>query len=122
MTGMAALLFLFDRSSQMSAASPPPQSGNLRIGPQLPLHIVTARPKDDAGGAAGLELGETFAQLLARACEGRVFGGGYVDERVMAVRNIEVMTAMNGEVADFFVHASDAGQPLVAVRQRFHAL
>src|SRR5438309_2125340 len=33
----------------------------------------------DASGAAGLELGETFAQRLASACEGRLFGGGYVD-------------------------------------------
>src|SRR5215471_14757978 len=70
-------------------ASPSPQSGNLRIGPQLPLHIVTAGPEDDASGATGLELGETFAQLLASACEGHLFGGGYVDERVMAVRNVE---------------------------------
>ena len=31
------------------------------------------------------ELDETFAQLLARACEGHLFGGGYVDKCVMAV-------------------------------------
>src|SRR6266567_5050689 len=73
--------------SQISDAPPSPQSSNLRVGPQLPFHIVTAGPKDDAGGAAGLELGETFAQFLASACEGHLFGGGYVDERVMAVRN-----------------------------------
>src|SRR6185295_4938031 len=79
--------------------SPSPQSSNLCVGPQLPFHIVTAGPEDDAGGAAGLELGETFAQLLASACEGHLFGGGYVDERVMAVRNVEGMTAVNGEVA-----------------------
>src|SRR5580658_7334111 len=76
------------------AAPASPQSGNPRVGPQLPRHIVTAGPEDDAGGAAGLELGETFAQLLARAGEGRLFGGGYVDERVMAVRNVEVVTAV----------------------------
>src|SRR5215475_9316919 len=107
--------------SQKSDAPASPQSGNLRVGPQLPLHTVTAGPEDDAGGAAGLEPNETFAQLLARACEGHLFGGGYVDERVMAVRNVEGMTAVNREVADVFVHPLDAGQPRVAVRQRFHA-
>src|SRR6266567_8386991 len=107
--------------SQISDASPSPQSSNLRIGPQLPFHIVTAGPEDDAGGAAGLELGETFAQLLASACKGHLFGGGYVDERVMAVRNVEVMTAVNGEVADVFICTFDSGQPRFAVRQRFHA-
>jgi hypothetical protein len=61
------------------------KSSNLRVGSQLPFHIVTAGPEDDASGAAGLELGETIAQLLASACEGHLFGGGYVDERVMAV-------------------------------------
>src|SRR4029077_829457 len=90
--------------SKISDAPPSPQSSNLRVGPQLPLHIVTAGPEDDASGAAGLEMSETFAQLLASACEGHLFGGGYVDERVMAVRNVEGMTAVNGEVADFFVH------------------
>src|SRR5256714_235871 len=95
-----------------------PQFGHLRVGPQLPFHIVTASPEDDASGAAGLELGETFAQLLASACEGHLFGGGYIDECVMAVRNVEVMTAVNGEVASGFVHPFDAGQPRFAVRQR----
>src|ERR1700732_3725417 len=94
-----------DPRSQISVTPPSPQSSNLRVGPQLPLHIVTAGPEDDASGAAGLELGETLAQLLASACEGHLFGGGYVDERVMAVRNVEVMTAADGEVADFFVHS-----------------
>ena len=94
---------------QTCDAPPSPQPSNLRVGPQLPLHIVTAGPENDASGAAGLELGETFAQLLASACEGHLFGGGYVDERVMAVRNVEGMTAVNGEVADFFVHMFDAG-------------
>ena len=61
---------------------PSPQSSNLRVGSQLPFHIVTAGPEDDATGAAGLELSETFAQLLASACEGHLFGSGYVDERV----------------------------------------
>src|SRR5207244_5483405 len=97
------------------------RSSNLRVGPQLPLHIVTAGPEDDASGAAGLELDETFAQLLASACSSDLFGGGYVDERVMAVRNVEGMTAVNGEVADVLVHTFDAGQPRFAVRQRFHA-
>ena len=95
--------------SQIGNAPRSPQSGNLRVGPQLSLHIVTAGPEDDAGGAARLELGETFAQRLASACEGHLFGGGYVDERVMAVRTVEGMTAVNGEVADFFVHMFDAG-------------
>src|SRR5207248_3868623 len=85
------------------------------------FHIVTAGPEDDASGAAGLELSETFAQLLASACEGHLFGGGYIDERVMAVRNVEVMTAVNGEMADVLVHPFDAGQPRFAVRQRLHA-
>src|SRR6516225_6740435 len=107
--------------SQISDAPPSPQSGNLRVGPQLSFHIVAAGPEDDAGGAAGLELGETFAQLLASACEGHLFGGGDVDERVMAVRNVEGMTAVNGEVADFFVRTFDASQPGFAVWQRFHA-
>jgi len=62
-----------------------------------------------------------FAQLLASACEGHPFGGGHVDERVMAVRNLEVMTAVNREVANVFVHPFDAGQPRFAVRQRRHA-
>src|SRR5437763_9654082 len=47
-----------------------PQSSNLRVGPQLPFHVVTAGPENDAGSAARLKLGETFAQLLASACEG----------------------------------------------------
>src|SRR5438105_5954591 len=110
------------RNGHASDAPRSPQSSNLRVGPQLPLHIVTAGPEDDASGAAGLELDETFAQLLASACEGHLFGGGYVDERVMAVRNVEGMTAVNGEVADVLVHTFDAGQPRFAVRQRFHAL
>src|SRR5438105_8799833 len=99
-----------------------PQFGNLRVGPQLPFHIVTAGPEDDASGAASLELGEAFAQLLASACEGHLSGGGYINEGVMAVRNVEVMTAVNGEVASVFVHPFDAGQPRFAVRQRLHAL
>src|SRR6516165_3837440 len=107
--------------SRISDAPPSPQSGDLRVGSQLPFHIVTAGPEDDASGAAGLELGETCAQLLASAGEGHLFGGGYVDERVMAVRNVEGMTAVNGEVADVLVRTFDAGQPRFAVRQRFHA-
>src|SRR6516164_6082482 len=107
--------------SQISVAAPSPQSSNLRVGSQLPFHIVTAGPEDDAGGAAGREPGETFAQLLASACKGHLFGGGYVDERVMAIRNVEGMTAVNGEVADFFVLTFDASQPRFAVRQRFDA-
>src|SRR5881392_2932427 len=90
--------------SQISDAPPSPQSSNLRASSQLPFHIVTAGPEDDASGASGLELGETFAQLLASACEGHLFGRGYVDERVMAVGNVEGMPAVNREVADFFVH------------------
>src|SRR5215472_2120112 len=96
---------------KLSDAPPSPQPGNLRVGSQLPLHIVTAGPEDDAGGAAGLELGETFAQLLTSAGEGHLFGGGDVDERVMAVRNVEGMTAVNGQVPDALVHMFDAGQP-----------
>ena len=95
--------------SQISDAPPSPQSGDLRVGPQLPLHIVTAGPEDDAGGAAGLEPGETFAQLLASACEGHLLGGGYVDERVMAVRNVEGMTAVNGEVIMRFARLQSIG-------------
>src|ERR1700746_1750049 len=109
------------RRSQISDAPASPQSSNLRVGPQLPFHIVTAGPEDDAGGAAGLELGETSTQLLASACEGHLFGGGCVEERVMAVRNVEGMTAVNGEVADFFVRTFEAGPPRFTVRQRFHA-
>src|SRR5215831_14328697 len=108
-------------SVRRAARASSPQSSNLRVGSQLPFHIVTAGAEDDASGAAGLELGETFAQLLASACEGHLFGGGYVDERVMAVRNVEGMTAVNGQVADALVHMFDAGQPRFAVRQRFHA-
>src|SRR5215467_192561 len=85
--------------SQISVAPPSTQPSNLRVGSQLAFHMVTAGPEDDASGAAGLELGEAFAQLLASACEGHLFGGGYVDECVMAVRNVEGMTAVNGEVA-----------------------
>src|SRR6516162_602998 len=48
--------------SQISDAPPSPQSSNLRVGSQLPFHIVTAGPEDDASGAAGLELSETLAQ------------------------------------------------------------
>src|SRR6516162_750453 len=88
--------------SQISDVPPSPQSSNFGVGPQLAFHIVTAGPEDDAGGAAGLELGQTFAQLLASACECHLFGGGYVDERVMAVRNVEGMSAVNGEVAGRF--------------------
>jgi len=121
MLALRSLLSTKGGRSQISDAPPSPQSSDLRVGPQLPFHIVTAGPEDDASGAAGLELGETFAQLLASACEGHLFGGGYVDERVMAVRNIEGMTAVNGEVADVFVRTFDASQPRFAVRQRFHA-
>src|SRR5947208_1358891 len=110
-----------DPRSEISVAALSPQCSNLRVGPQLPLHIVTAGPEDDASGAPCLELDETFAQLLASACEGHLLGGGYIDERVMAVRNVEGMTAVNGEVADVLVHTFDAGQPRFAVRQRFHA-
>ena len=67
------------------AAAPSPQSGNLGIGPQLPFHIVTAGPEDDAGSAASFERRQTFAQLLAGAREGRLSGGGHVDDRVMTV-------------------------------------
>ena len=61
-----------------------------------------------------------FAQFVPRACEGHLFGGGHVDDRIMAVRNVEVMTTVNGEVPSVFVHPFDAGQPRFAVRQRFH--
>src|SRR4051794_11230664 len=71
---------------QISVAPPSPQCSNLRIGPQLPLHIVTARSEDDASDAAGLhELDENRATLLS-ACEGHLLGGGYVDERVIVLR------------------------------------
>src|SRR5712692_435962 len=73
-----------DPRSQISVAPPSPQCSNLRVSPQFPRHIVTAGPEDDASGAAGLELDETSAQLLASACERHLFGGGYVDERVAA--------------------------------------
>src|SRR5882724_13241566 len=73
-----------DPRSQISVAPPSPQCSNLRVSPQFPRHIVTAGPEDDASGAAGFELDETSAQLLASACERHLFGGGYVDERVMA--------------------------------------
>src|ERR1700730_2407511 len=110
-----------DPRSQISIAPPSPQCSNLRVSPQLPRHIVTAGPEDDASGAAGLELDETSAQLLASACERHLFGGGYVEERVMAVRNVEGMTAVNGEVADVFVHTFQGGKSGFAVRQRFYA-
>src|SRR5438477_361765 len=71
--------------AQISVAPPSPQCSNLRVGPQLALHIVAASAEDDASGAAGFELDEAFAQLLANACEGHLFRGGYVDERVVAV-------------------------------------
>ena len=74
-----------DPCSPISAAPRSPQSCNLRVGPQLPPDIITAGPEDDAGGAPGLELRETFAQFLARPREGHLFGGGHVDERVVAV-------------------------------------
>jgi hypothetical protein len=69
------------------APAPPrsPQSRNFRVGPQLPLDIVTGRPEDNAGGAPGLQLGETFAQRLARARERHLLGVGHVHQRVMAV-------------------------------------
>src|SRR5690348_4937745 len=110
-----------DPRSQISVTPPTPQCCIPAVGPQLPLHTVAARPDGAADGAAGLELDETFAQLLASPCEGHLFGGGYVDKRVMAVRNVEGMTAVNGEVAHVRVHTFDAGQPRFAVRQRFHA-
>src|ERR1700746_1222503 len=103
------------RRSQISDAPASPQSSNLRVGPQLPFHIVTAGPEDDAGGAARLELDETCAQLLASACGGHLCGGGIVGERVMAVRNAEGRTALNGQVAAVLVHPFDAGQPRFAV-------
>ena len=59
-----------------------PQSRNLRVGSQLPLDIITGRPEDNARGALGLELGKPFAQRLARAREGHLFGVGHVDEPV----------------------------------------
>ena len=101
------------RRASVTSIQQPPRS------PQLPLHVVTAGPEDDASGAAGFQLDETFAQLLASACEGHPFRGGYVDERVMAVRNVEGMTAVNGEVADVFVRTFDASQPRFAVRRAF---
>src|SRR6516225_8290184 len=84
------------RRSQINDAPASPQSGNLRVGPQLPFHIVTAGPEDDAGGAAGLALGETFAQLLASAGEGHLFGGGEVSDGVSAVLNVVIMAGVNG--------------------------
>src|SRR5215813_1402086 len=39
---------------------------------------------------------------------------------LLAVRNVEVMTAVNGEVANVFVHPFNACQPRFVVRQRFH--
>ena len=74
-----------DPCSSISASPRSPQSRNLRIGFQLPLDIVTAGPEDDAGGAPGLELDQALPQFLARAGEGHLFGGGHVDERVVAV-------------------------------------
>ena len=38
----------------------------------------------------------------------------------MTVRNVEIMTAVDGEVASVFVHPFDAGQPRFAVRQCLH--
>ena len=73
------------RSQRVSAPPLSPQSRNLRVGPQFPLYIVTTGPEDDAGGTPGLELGETFTQLLASASEGHLFGGGHVDEQIVAV-------------------------------------
>jgi hypothetical protein len=67
-----------------------PQSRNLRVSSQLPFDIVTAGPEDDAGGAPGLEIGETFTQLLPSARERHLFGVGHIYERVVAVGNVEV--------------------------------
>ena len=39
---------------------------------------------------------------------------------LLVVRNVEVMTAVNVEVANVFVHPFNACQPRFAVRQRFH--
>src|ERR1700686_5253658 len=75
--------------SPVSAAPRSPQSRDLRVGPQLPLDIVTAGPEDNAGGAPGLVLGQTFAQLLARARERHLFGVGHVDQRIMPIRNVK---------------------------------
>src|SRR5207244_13619887 len=58
-----------DRRSQLSVTPPSPQCSNLRVGPQLPLHIVTAGPEDDASGSAGPPPSETFAPLPARPRE-----------------------------------------------------
>jgi hypothetical protein len=77
-----------DPCSPIRAAPSSPQSRNLRVGPQLPLDIVTASPEDDASGAPGLELGKTFTQLLASACEGHLFGGGHVDEPALAMARL----------------------------------
>src|SRR4030081_1124337 len=99
-----------DRRSQLSVAPPSPQRSNLRVGPQLPLHIVTAGPEDDASGAAGLEPGETFAHLLASACEGHLLGGGHVDKRIMAVRNVAPSTAVNGGLPSVCLHPFAAGR------------
>src|SRR5262249_4623695 len=57
-----------------------PQPRNLRIGPQFALDVVSAGAEDDAGGSPGLELRQTFAQLRARAGEGHLFCGRYVNE------------------------------------------
>jgi hypothetical protein len=74
-----------DRRSPAPTAPRSPQSRNLRVGSQIPLDIVTGRPKDHAGGAPGLELGKPFAQLLMRSRERHLFGGGHVHQRVVPV-------------------------------------
>src|SRR5271156_4654884 len=105
--------------SPISAAPRSPQSRDLRVGSQLPLDIVTAGPEDNAGGAPGLELGETFAQLLSSARERHLFAGGHVGDRLVAVLNVEVMTAVNREVSNALAPPFDTPQPRFPIRQCF---
>src|SRR4051794_1090813 len=63
--------------AQISDAPTSPQSSNPRVGPQLPFHIVTAGPEDDASGAAGLELASRPQATIPRSTKPSLtFGGG----------------------------------------------
>jgi hypothetical protein len=68
----------------------PTSSSRDALGPMAnmttdPLVPPSGPVNGNPGGAPGHELGETFAQLLASNRECHLFGGGHVDEHVVAV-------------------------------------
>src|SRR5262249_40101582 len=97
-----------DYRASVSARAQVDEAGK---GVQLALGVGAAGAEDDASGAGSLELGEAGAQGLGRAGERHLLGRARINQCVVAVGDVPVVAAMDGQVADWLGHLHDALEP-----------